>query len=90
MAPLKVPARVCLSKLSAKVVIARIAHSVSLHGQLRNTCAYCLFPNEATDHNMDGYNFWLQKLNHFGGNFVQAEMVKAFISSIEYRSRFGP
>jgi hypothetical protein len=35
-----------------------------------------------------GYQFWLAKLNAFGGNYVQAEMVKAFISSTEYRSRF--
>ena len=37
-----------------------------------------------------GYNFWLNKLNQFNGNFVQAEMVKAFIISGEYRGRFGP
>ena len=37
-----------------------------------------------------GYNFWLSKLNDFGGDFVRAEMVKAFISSTEYRGRFGP
>ncbi|PYS67099.1 MAG: hypothetical protein DMF73_20125 [Acidobacteria bacterium] len=37
-----------------------------------------------------GYNFWLNKLNGFNGNFVNAEMVKAFISSSEYRRRFGP
>src|SRR5207244_10132998 len=37
-----------------------------------------------------GYNFWLGKLNSFGGNYINAEMVKAFISSIEYRGRFGP
>jgi len=37
-----------------------------------------------------GYNFWLTKLNQFGGNFITAEMVKAFITSIEYRERFGP
>ena len=36
-----------------------------------------------------GYRFWLQKLNQFNGNFVQAEMVKAFINSGEYRQRFG-
>jgi uncharacterized delta-60 repeat protein/uncharacterized repeat protein (TIGR02543 family) len=36
-----------------------------------------------------GYAFWLGKLNQFGGNFVNAEMVLAFISSPEYRSRFG-
>jgi RHS repeat-associated protein len=35
-----------------------------------------------------GYAFWLDKLNHFG-NFVDAEMVLAFISSPEYRERFG-
>jgi choice-of-anchor B domain-containing protein len=37
----------------------------------------------------EGYNFWLSKLNEFNGNFVQAEMVKAFITSAEYRQRFG-
>jgi choice-of-anchor B domain-containing protein len=37
----------------------------------------------------EGYDFWLSKLNQFNGNFVEAEMVKAFISSIEYRQRFG-
>jgi hypothetical protein len=40
--------------------------------------------------NFDGYNFWLNKLNQANGNFIQAEMVKAFISSGEYRKRFGP
>jgi len=39
--------------------------------------------------NFDGYNFWLGKLNQFNGNFVSAEMVKAFITSGEYRQRFG-
>ncbi|HEV2827115.1 MAG TPA: S8 family serine peptidase [Pyrinomonadaceae bacterium] len=36
----------------------------------------------------EGYQYWLNKLNQFNGNFEQAEMVKAFISSIEYRQRF--
>ena len=36
-----------------------------------------------------GYAFWLGKLNQFNGNFVNAEMVLAFISSPEYRARFG-
>jgi hypothetical protein len=35
-----------------------------------------------------GFDFWLGKLNHFG-NWVDAQMVLAFISSPEYRSRFG-
>jgi hypothetical protein len=46
-------------------------------------------PNAAPDNNFNGYNFWLDKLNQFDGNFVEAEMVKAFINSIEYRQRFG-
>jgi hypothetical protein len=40
--------------------------------------------------NFDGYNFWLGKLNQFNGNFVNADMVKAFIISTEYRQRFAP
>jgi hypothetical protein len=47
-------------------------------------------PNETPDSDHTGYDFWLGKLNDFGGNFVNAEMVKAFITSIEYRQRFGP
>jgi hypothetical protein len=39
--------------------------------------------------NFDGYNFWLNKLNQFNGNYVDAEMIKAFLSSLEYRQRFG-
>jgi hypothetical protein len=35
-----------------------------------------------------GYQYWLNKLNRFNGNFEQAEMVKAFIVSTEYRDRF--
>jgi len=35
-----------------------------------------------------GYAFWLGKLNSFG-DWVNAEMVKAFINSPEYRARFG-
>src|SRR5262249_14670631 len=46
-------------------------------------------PDAAPDNNYDGFNFWLAKLNQFNGNFIQAEMVKAFIQSIEYGDRFG-
>jgi hypothetical protein len=35
-----------------------------------------------------GYAFWLGKLNQYP-SFLEAEMVLAFISSPEYRSRFG-
>lgn len=37
-----------------------------------------------------GFNFWLNKLNSFNGNFVSAEMVRAFIGASEYFQRFGP
>jgi hypothetical protein len=40
------------------------------------------------DPDESGYGFWLNKLNQFGGNFEQAEMVKAFLVSGEYRGRF--
>jgi len=42
------------------------------------------------DPDISGFNFWLKKLKEFNGNFVDAEMVKAFIASSEYRQRFGP
>jgi hypothetical protein len=45
-------------------------------------------PDDLPDSNFDGYRFWLGKLNEFNGNFIAAEMVKAFISSTEYRTRF--
>ncbi len=46
-------------------------------------------PTDAPDSNDAGYQFWLAKLNSFGGDYVRAEMVKAFINSAEYRRRFG-
>jgi hypothetical protein len=46
-------------------------------------------PDDPPDNNLDGYNFWLNKLNQFNGNYIDAEMVKAFITSFEYRRRFG-
>jgi len=41
------------------------------------------------DPDTSGFNFWLNKLNIFNGDFIKAEMVKAFINSSEYRLRFG-
>ena len=46
-------------------------------------------PDAAPDSDFVGYNFWLSKLDEFGGNYVAAEMVKAFLDSVEYRNRFG-
>src|SRR5829696_3257157 len=45
-------------------------------------------PDDLPDANFNGYSFWLGKLNEFQGNFIAAEMVKAFINSTEYRTRF--
>jgi hypothetical protein len=47
-------------------------------------------PNDSPDADYTGYEFWLTKLNQFNGDYINAEMVKAFISSSEYRQRFGP
>jgi CSLREA domain-containing protein len=47
-------------------------------------------PNDAPDSDYSGYDFWLNKLNENHGDYIAAEMVKAFISSGEYRQRFGP
>ncbi|HEX8557339.1 MAG TPA: NF038122 family metalloprotease [Pyrinomonadaceae bacterium] len=46
-------------------------------------------PSDLPDTDFRGWRFWLTKLNQFGGDFVAAEMVKAFIASDEYRNRFG-
>ena len=45
-------------------------------------------PNDFQDLDYTGYDFWLTKLNQFNGNFVNAEMVKAFLDSEEYQARF--
>ena len=41
------------------------------------------------DPDTSGFNFWFNKLNNFGGDFIGGEMVKAFITASEYRQRFG-
>ncbi|MBV8858897.1 MAG: hypothetical protein JOZ02_18340 [Acidobacteria bacterium] len=59
-------------------------------------------PSDAPDNTFEGYDFWLAKLDSFSlpGEDVRdervalarvrrAEMVKAFVTSLEYRQRFG-
>ena len=48
-------------------------------------------PNDPPEPGLDfaGYNFWLNKLNQFNGDFRNADMVKSFLVSTEYRQRFG-
>lgn len=47
-------------------------------------------PNDLPDSDYTGYDFWLNKLNQFNGDYVAAEMVKAFLNSGEYQARFRP
>jgi hypothetical protein len=77
--------------------VRRVAENATLT-QLESNRAFVLMqyfgylrrnPNDAPDTDYTGYDFWLTKLNQFNGNFVNAEMVKAFITSGEYRARFG-
>ncbi|MGI8838612.1 MAG: DUF4214 domain-containing protein [Pyrinomonadaceae bacterium] len=91
-----------LADLSSNVktraqVVRRVAEDSDLE-QLEFNRAFVLMqyfgylrrnPDDAPDNNMAGYDFWLRKLEDHGGNFVQAEMVKAFLVSGEYRQRFG-
>jgi hypothetical protein len=46
-------------------------------------------PDDPLDMDFRGWKFWLDKLSQFNGNFVNAEMVKSFLVSAEYRQRFG-
>jgi hypothetical protein len=46
-------------------------------------------PNGGQDTDHSGYNFWLSKLEEHGGDYRGAQMVEAFITSFEYRQRFG-
>ena len=68
----------------AKAELSRAFVLMQYFGYLRRN------PDDAPDSDHTGYDFWLSKLNQFNGNFVNAEMVKAFIVSGEYKLRFGP
>jgi len=76
--------------------LRRVAENSTL-GQQESNRAFVLMqyfgylgrdPDAGLDRNFDGYNFWLNKLDAFGGNYQDAEMVKAFVTSTEYRGRF--
>lgn len=47
-------------------------------------------PNSGQDTDHTGYDYWLAKLVEHNGDWVSAEMVKAFLDSTEYRKRFKP
>jgi hypothetical protein len=76
--------------LSRAGVLQRIADDERFVSAKRNEAFVMMeyFGYLRRDPDESGYQFWLNKLNQFGGNFEQAEMVKAFIVSSEYRDRF--
>jgi hypothetical protein len=41
------------------------------------------------DPDPEGFGYWLSKLNDNAGDYRRAEMVRAFLDSTEYRTRFG-
>ncbi len=86
------------SKIAARAeVIRRIAES-DVVSRRETAPAFVLMeyfgylqrnPSDLPDQNLDGYNFWLAKLNEFAGDFRRAQMVKSFLVAGEYRHRFG-
>ncbi|MDX6578273.1 MAG: hypothetical protein QOE96_4226 [Blastocatellia bacterium] len=77
--------------------LRRVAENADLNSAEFN-CAFVLMqyfgylrrdPNDPPDTDFSGYDFWLRKLNEYNGDYAAAEMVKAFITSDEYRQRFG-
>ena len=72
---------------------------------VRAACYYNYFPHrnicgpsgvdhcDPEVHDPGGFNFWVDKLNSqypTFGDGAYNEMLRAFITSIEYRTRFGP
>jgi cytochrome c peroxidase len=72
-------------------VLRAIAESDTLHTRELNAAFVAMeyFGYLRRDPDTAGYNFWLQKLNTFNGDYIAAEMVKAFIESSEVRQRFA-
>ena len=76
--------------------LRRIAENPSLNAAEKNK-AFVLMqfigylrrdPNSGPDTDYSGYDFWLGKLNQFGGDFHAAQMVRSFLVSGEYNGRF--
>ena len=78
--------------------MTRITRNAAFHTREMNRCfVYMEYigylrrnPNDPPDNSFAGYDFWVNKLNAANGDFLKAEMVKAFLVSSEYRRRFGP
>ena len=95
---------------SRATALARVADTRSVFNALYNRALVLMQyfgylrrnPDDPPDNNLNGYNFWLGKLNSFSlpgedvrdpvvalARIRRAEMVEAFIDSTEHRSRFG-
>jgi hypothetical protein len=83
--------------LARSIVLKTVAENSTLKNNEKNR-AFVLMqffgylrrnPNDPQDTDHTGYDFWLQKLNQFNGDFQSADMVKSFITSGEYIARFG-
>ena len=85
------------ASMNRATVLLDVANDATFRQQERNAAFVMMEyfgylrrdPNAAPDSDLSGYNFWLNKLNQFGGNHIDAEMIKAFITSFEYRQRFA-
>ncbi|MDQ3806173.1 MAG: DUF4214 domain-containing protein, partial [Acidobacteriota bacterium] len=72
-------------------VLAKVVDGEALRRQELNRAFVLMqyFGYLQRDPDQAGYDFWLGKLEDNGGDFRRAEMVRAFLDSIEYRERFG-
>ena len=93
----KLVAALNAATMNRSAVLLEVASDTSFRQQEQNAAFVMMEyfgylrrdPNAAPDSDYSGYNFWLNKLNQFGGNYLNAEMIKAFTTSFEYRQRFG-
>jgi hypothetical protein len=78
--------------LTRAQVVRRVAEAEELKVRELNAAFVLMeyFGYLRRDPDIAGFTFWLNKLNAFNGDFRAAEMVRAFIESLEYRQRFGP
>ena len=72
-------------------VLRRVAESVEVGRREKNRAFVLMsyFGYLRRDPESTGYAYWVSKLEEFNGDFRRAELVNSFISSVEYRQRFG-